>query len=60
MLGFTARARSTELRLAADEIDKADWYSREQLLQSPENEIFRLPRRDSIARRLVEDWLAGT
>lgn len=59
MLGFTARAMTTALRLATDELDRADWYSREQLLQSPENEIFRLPRRDSIARRLVEDWLAG-
>ncbi len=57
MLGFTARATSTELKPAMDEIESARWYSRAELRQSPENEIFRLPRRDSIARRLLEDWL---
>ena len=58
MLGFTARALSTELKLAADEIESARWYSRAELKASPEDEGFRLPRRDSIARRLLEDWLA--
>jgi NAD+ diphosphatase len=24
-----------------------------------DDDTFRLPRRDSIARRLIEDWLAG-
>ena len=32
--------------------------TRAELLASPEDESFRLPRRDSIARRLVEEWLA--
>jgi hypothetical protein len=27
-------------------------------MNSPEDERFRLPRADSIARRLIEDWLA--
>ena len=59
MLGFTARALNTDIRLSPDEIESARWYSREELRRSPENEAFRLPRRDSIARRLVDDWLAG-
>jgi NAD+ diphosphatase len=59
MLGFTARALNTEIRLSPDEIESARWYSREELRRSPENEAFRLPRRDSIARRLVDDWLAA-
>ncbi|MFZ5791557.1 MAG: NAD(+) diphosphatase [Pseudomonadota bacterium] len=58
MLGFTARARTSEIRISPDEIAEAGWYTRAQLLASPENERFRLPRRDSIARRLVEDWIA--
>ncbi|HWA46414.1 MAG TPA: NAD(+) diphosphatase [Hypericibacter adhaerens] len=58
MLGFNARALSTEIRLSPDEIAEAAWYTRDQLRASPENETFRLPRRDSIARRLVEDWIA--
>ena len=59
MLGFNARALSTEIRLSPEEIAEAAWYTREQLRASPENETFRLPRRDSIARRLVEDWIKG-
>ena len=59
MLGFMARATTTELNIATDEIETARWYTRAELRASPENEVFRLPRRDSIARRLVEDWLAG-
>ena len=58
MLGFTAQALTTELSLDDDELEFAAWFSRDQLKASPENETFRLPRRDSIARRLVEDWLA--
>jgi len=59
MLGFTARAAATALRVDGDEIETAAWYTSDELRRSPENEVFRLPRRDSIARRLVEDWLAG-
>jgi len=59
MLGFIARAATTDLDPATDEIETARWYTRAELRASPENEVFRLPRRDSIARRLVEDWLAG-
>jgi len=58
MLGFTARALNADIRLSPDEIESARWYSRDELRRSPENEGFRLPRRDSIARRLVDDWLA--
>lgn len=59
MLGFRARARHAPLRVDAQELAAAGWYDREALRASPEDETFRLPRRDSIARRLVEDWLAG-
>jgi NAD+ diphosphatase len=57
MLGFTARALDTRLRLDSAEIEAALWLSREELRASPENEHLRLPRRDSIARRLVDDWI---
>jgi NAD+ diphosphatase len=59
MLGFTARAVATDLTLSTDELETARWYTRAEMLASPEDETFRLPRRDSIARRLVEDWLEG-
>ena len=58
MLGFTAIAESDAFRVDQHEIETARWFTREELLASPENETFRLPRRDSIARRLVDDWIA--
>jgi NAD+ diphosphatase len=57
MLGFHARAEHGPLDLGADELESAQWYTREELRNSPEDETFKLPRRDSIARRLIEDWL---
>jgi NAD+ diphosphatase len=59
MLGFTARALGGNITVDAHELETARWYSRAELLASPEDESFRLPRRDSIARRLIGDWLAG-
>jgi NAD+ diphosphatase len=59
MLGFTAVAADAAIEVDHEELETARWYSRAELLASPENEIFRLPRRDSIARRLVDDWIAG-
>jgi NAD+ diphosphatase len=58
MLGFTARALDDRLDIDGEELEEGRWYSREELKASPENETFRLPRRDSIARRLVDDWIA--
>lgn len=57
MLGFTARAATTTLHIDGNELESAAWFERDFLLNSPENEIFKLSRRDSIARRLVDDWL---
>ncbi|WP_420403249.1 NAD(+) diphosphatase [Nisaea sp.] len=58
MLGFHAEAKTTEIHRRDEELEDAQWFSREELLD------FRslgkaLPSRDSIARRLIEDWLAG-
>ncbi len=58
MIGFTARATSFDVTPDPTELDDAGWYSRADLRASPEDETFRLPRKDSIARRLIEDWLA--
>ncbi len=59
MLGFWARARTDRLEVNRFELESARWVSRDEMRASPEDETFRLPRRDSIARRLVEDWLRG-
>ena len=58
MLGFRAEAESLALDVNRRELDDAGWYARDRLRVSPEDDGFRLPRRDSIARRLIDDWLA--
>jgi len=57
MLGFTARALTTELQVDPEELEAARWFDRGFILGHAEDDTFRLPRRDSIARRLIEDWL---
>lgn len=56
MLGFTARATAVQMTVDADELAEARWVTRAEVLASPENESFALPRRDSIAYRLIHDW----
>lgn len=58
MLGFAARAKSEDLRVNESELEFARWFHRDELLASPEDEILRLPSRDSISYRLISDWLA--
>jgi len=57
MLGFHARAATTEIRVDPTELESARWFDRGFLLAHEDDDEFRLPRRDSIARRLIEDWL---
>jgi NAD+ diphosphatase len=57
MLGFTAEARSTAISVDRDELEDARWFERDFIRNHRDDEEFRLPRGDSIARRLIEDWL---
>jgi NAD+ diphosphatase len=57
MLGFHAEAASTEIAVDYGELEDARWFERGWLRSHPGDDSFRLPRRDSIARRLIEDWL---
>ncbi|WP_440068554.1 NAD(+) diphosphatase [Streptosporangium sp. OZ121] len=56
MLGFFARATSTEFVLDPEEIAEAHWFSRAELLAATESGEVRLPSEVSIARRLIETW----
>jgi NAD+ diphosphatase len=60
MLGFHAVALSSEITIDVGELEDARWFARDYLLSHQDDDTFRLPRRDSIARRLIEDWFAGT
>jgi len=59
MLGFVAEARSTEVIIDYGELEDARWFHRDWLMTHIDDDSFRLPRLDSIARRLIEDWLHG-
>ncbi|MBM3533824.1 MAG: NAD(+) diphosphatase [Alphaproteobacteria bacterium] len=57
MIGFHATAASREIRMAESELEDCAWFSRAELRDfGAQGEM--LPRADSIARRLIEDWLA--
>lgn len=60
MLGFFAEAESTDLDIDYNEIEDAHWFSLEELKSLKHPFIkngFKLPRIDSIARRLVDTWI---
>lgn len=59
MVGFHARAPYKALTVDPAELSTASWFHRDEVLNSPEDETFRLPRADSIARELIRAWLAG-
>jgi NAD+ diphosphatase len=60
MLGFRARALNTDIKIDGTELIDAGWYSRAELraTDTHDPDKFRLPRGDSIAYRLVSEWLA--
>jgi len=59
MLGFHAEALTTEITVDYGELEDARWYGRDWLSSHADDDSFRMPRLDSIARRLIEDWLHG-
>ena len=56
MLGFTARATSTGVRVDDVEISDARWFTREELAAAVGSGEVLLPPTTSIALRLVEEW----
>ena len=58
MLGFYAEAVSSEITVDYGELADARWFERDWLMSHVDDDSFRLPRLDSIARRLIADWLA--
>jgi len=59
MLGFVARAESTEIRVDHDEIDDARWFTRAEMRTEAEAGTLVLPGGVSISRSLVEHWYGG-
>ncbi len=64
MLGFYAEAESDALAVNQEELRDARWFRRDWIKANArefheQDAPFRLPRQDSIARRLIDDWLKG-
>lgn len=58
MLGFMARATSFDIDTGNDELESARWFDRDFLRTHTPDETFRLARPDSIAHRLIREWMA--
>ncbi|MFN4091080.1 MAG: NAD(+) diphosphatase, partial [Alphaproteobacteria bacterium] len=58
MLGFHAHAETADLNLDPEEIEDARWLTRDDILNI-ETLGMQLPRKDSIAYRLVRAWMDG-
>jgi NAD+ diphosphatase len=58
MLGFYAEGLTEDITIDPAELKDARWFSRQEI-RDRERIGFDLPRVDSIARRLIEDWLAA-
>ena len=56
MVGFRAEAVSHKLTINTQEIEIAEWYSREEIAKFDGVTMY-LPRQLSISRRLIEEWL---
>jgi NAD+ diphosphatase len=62
MLGFVATTLQQELCIDQDELRNAQWFSAKQLSEcgewGDESEQAKLPRKESIARMLIDKWCA--
>ncbi len=62
MLGFRAHARTMALQLDADEVEDARWFTAAEIATFGEwgdrDAPLQVPRRDSIARFLIDTWVA--
>ena len=57
MLGYSARAVNFDIRVDPDELEEAHWFTRDSLRDHSRDDSFRLARPDSIARRLIDEWI---
>ena len=59
MVALWARARRQAIAVDGDEIAEASWFDRDSLRAALHGGEVLLPDRSSIARRVIEVWLAG-
>ena len=59
MLGFRARARTTDIHVDGDEVEAALWFTREELGRAIACGEVEPAGRASIARHMIEQWYGG-
>jgi len=60
MLGFHARALTSDIYVDASELEAAHWFERSYILEHLKgSKEFWVPPPVAVARRLIDDWLAG-
>lgn len=57
MLGFTARARSRAIELRDGELEHADWFTPQQIVQGIASGTLMSPTRLSVSWRLIAHWM---
>jgi NAD+ diphosphatase len=57
MVGFSVRATSTDICVDADELDYAEWFTRDQARDKVAAGELGLPGRSSIASRMIQAWM---
>lgn len=60
MIGFVARAQTTEITVDGDELEDARWFTRAEMKAQAEAGTLVLPGGVSISRSLVEHWYGGS
>jgi NAD+ diphosphatase len=56
MLGYHAKATKTQISLNDQELEDAQWLSREEIITRLNQGLFVPPPKISISFRLIEDW----
>jgi len=56
MLGFWAKTANKEIRIDDNELEKACWFTREEIKKRLINKSLKLPSRSSIAYNLIKTW----
>ncbi|MBN1857855.1 NAD(+) diphosphatase [Candidatus Bipolaricaulota bacterium] len=59
MIAFQAHARDEEIALDSDELEIAEWYTRERAERELAEGALILPSRKSISRWMIDEWLDG-
>ncbi len=56
MVGFFAEAENCDIKIDPHELEDAQWFSRQQIIDGLENGAHKLPTPFSISRNLISDW----